>query len=1123
MRAFRLGDMMLQRLTLFVSILFLLVAAPLTFAAERGATARSLHELEVAQNGFRAGQIPLLGPDLSEYRDLVSKTQLGRESTALNNPLDGITWWVSTTGSDGTGDGSEGNPFGTIQHGIDLASTGDDVYVLPGTYSGFGNRDIVFGGKEIELIGYTTSSPIVIDCSSGDDSSHSGFIVQDGETSALIIRFFTIINAGQKTHGTGHAVYISGSSPKITDCSFEDCRGTVPWGGGAVKCVNSSAQFESCSFKNNCYFEVGAIEVSGASSVTFDYCCFLPPDCQAVVLVDGGLATFEYCTFVGTGALLSDNGKIQLNKCLLAFGNTNFGAQCVGSGTIAAYCCDIYGNPGGDWVGCLAGQDGVDGNFSADPLFCDTSSGDYYLDAASPCAPWNNSCGVYNGANMAYCGQLDPRVPDTIRVGCPIGVPTPYPDSIGVPVYIWADDTTMAIGLCLACDCPYLSFSSFDTSGTVVPALPGLFWSTQVDTASNKLAFLVFDLLGSTIDSPAGLLGTVYMKVDPATPEDVICNLDSTMFPPIGRTLIGVYHVDSGSSYVIFAPTVADCGSEEIIFGDYVCGDADGNEAVNISDVVYIMSFIQGTGSAPVPLLAGDADGCSQVNIADVAYLLRYIFGGGPPPCAQPPVCELPPANNSVTLGCPIEIEAPISDSIIEVPVYATNDVALGGFSLGFLYQSASIDVTNIDFTGSITPTFPQRFFKLDPDANRVLVGWVDFSVSNSLQPQSGGLLFTMQLHVPGGMSAESLDLDSIFVDPGGEFIFVPASGGYLTPAYSDCGAADIVIYEEIDSILLDQEVLCFTMREGDSAPSSQSITISSSGDPGSVSFEIQESCVWLDVSPESGSDPADITFSIADATLGPGIYSTQVSVVDVATANSPVQIDVTLFVEEGVNVGETYTEPGSIVSVPIWLYHTEPIDAFTIPLRYYTDQPELVRLDTVILSAALDDGNTNVIIEPDSQFIIVLRPIQPPPTPDSIGVAELIFTIDELATDELVRLDTATIDFTRQIYTYQFVRSSGETVVPQFSRGWIVIGDPAVCGDVNTDGAANVTDAVYLIQYIFAGGPPPETSACADVNTDGFVNITDVIYLIQFVFADGTPPCDPENWGPKLRTRPFN
>jgi N-acetylneuraminic acid mutarotase len=44
---------------------------------------------------------------------------------------------------------------------------------------------------------------------------------------------------------------------------------------------------------------------------------------------------------------------------------------------------------------------------------------------------------------------------------------------------------------------------------------------------------------------------------------------------------------------------------------------------------------------------------------------------------------------------------------------------------------------------------------------------------------------------------------------------------------------------------------------------------------------------------------------------------------------------------------------------------------------------------------------------------------------------------------------------------------SSDDVQVSSFRFGY-------VCGDVDCSGAANITDAVYLIQYIFAGGPAP-------------------------------------------------
>jgi uncharacterized Ntn-hydrolase superfamily protein len=67
----------------------------------------------------------------------------------------------------------------------------------------------------------------------------------------------------------------------------------------------------------------------------------------------------------------------------------------------------------------------------------------------------------------------------------------------------------------------------------------------------------------------------------------------------------------------------------------YICGDADGNSIVNISDAVYLISYIFGGGPAPDPLISGDVDCNDIANISDAVYLIAYIFGGGAVPCAD--------------------------------------------------------------------------------------------------------------------------------------------------------------------------------------------------------------------------------------------------------------------------------------------------------------------------------------------------------------------------------------------------------------------------------------------------------------------------------------------------------
>jgi hypothetical protein len=63
------------------------------------------------------------------------------------------------------------------------------------------------------------------------------------------------------------------------------------------------------------------------------------------------------------------------------------------------------------------------------------------------------------------------------------------------------------------------------------------------------------------------------------------------------------------------------------------------------------------------------------------------------------------------------------------------------------------------------------------------------------------------------------------------------------------------------------------------------------------------------------------------------------------------------------------------------------------------------------------------------------------------------------------------------------------------------------LCGDCNWDGAVNVADAVYLINYLFLRGSPPYPLCIGDVYRDGQANIADVVYLINYLFIEGDPP----------------
>jgi len=63
--------------------------------------------------------------------------------------------------------------------------------------------------------------------------------------------------------------------------------------------------------------------------------------------------------------------------------------------------------------------------------------------------------------------------------------------------------------------------------------------------------------------------------------------------------------------------------------------------------------------------------------------------------------------------------------------------------------------------------------------------------------------------------------------------------------------------------------------------------------------------------------------------------------------------------------------------------------------------------------------------------------------------------------------------------------------------------------GDANGDGKTDISDAVYLINYLFKERPAPEPLYAGDVNCDGEVTIADVVYLINYLLKGGPPPCN--------------
>ena len=64
--------------------------------------------------------------------------------------------------------------------------------------------------------------------------------------------------------------------------------------------------------------------------------------------------------------------------------------------------------------------------------------------------------------------------------------------------------------------------------------------------------------------------------------------------------------------------------------------------------------------------------------------------------------------------------------------------------------------------------------------------------------------------------------------------------------------------------------------------------------------------------------------------------------------------------------------------------------------------------------------------------------------------------------------------------------------------------------GDTNADGEQNLTDAVFVLDFLFGGGDEPPCAKSADADDSGSVDLTDPVFLLKCLVAGGQPPPAP-------------
>jgi len=296
----------------------------------------------------------------------------------------------------------------TIQAGLDAAQAGDSVIVACGTY--YEHSIYLRSGVIMQS---ESGEP---DCVIIDAQQQSGVLIGNLVNTATIVQGFTII--GGQTNLTGAGLNCYAGSPEFRHCRFAN---NHAGGGGAVAYADGSfPRFVACTFIDNSAGGNGGAVLGYSSG---DHAEFT--DCLFVGNGAGGLggaialdpiseynsATLVGCTLRGNqsaasgGAVFLRRADLTMERCIIAFSEDR-AVRFFDGATAALTCCDLFGNQGGDWVDDLAEQFGMDGNFSADPLFCGVD--DSGLHGGSPCAPGNHPAGADCGLIGALPVNCEP-------------------------------------------------------------------------------------------------------------------------------------------------------------------------------------------------------------------------------------------------------------------------------------------------------------------------------------------------------------------------------------------------------------------------------------------------------------------------------------------------------------------------------------------------------------------------------------------------------------------------------------------------------------------------------------------------------------------------------------------
>lgn len=230
-------------------------------------------------------------------------------------------------------------------------------------------------------------------------------------------------------------------------------------------------------------------------------------------------------------------------------------------------------------------------------------------------------------------------------------------------------------------------------------------------------------------------------------------------------------------------------------------GDCDANGSVEVSDLVFMVSYFFAGGPNPVNRQDCDCDNNPGFTQADMYYLTRFLYVGGISlwPAAGPKLTEV---SRTIVYTTKRATGLPPQESIDIYIAVAPNEL-IQGFSIPFSFAAApgeaQVDADSISLANSIVPGLVNA--TIDNTAKTVTI-YMDPTLGSSITAGTEGILCTVYFsQVLTGFSNDLLKCNTTRMTsqlyPSN---FIQASGArVMSPAFIDKQPGDVTCDHLVD------------------------------------------------------------------------------------------------------------------------------------------------------------------------------------------------------------------------------------------------------------------------------------------------------------------------------------